>query len=143
MSFANNTAMLQGELLTPKEVALVEHILAGQSIKAAADLADMAHGAAYAACGRPRVRDAILGRRAQVFDQIVQKIANAATSAVDVLLEITLDKKAAPTARVAAARALIDNASKTSGDAELQHLIAEVESRLAALGDSAARRAAA
>jgi hypothetical protein len=87
----------------------------------------------------PAFRHALLTERQKVLDGAVSKLASSAGAAVDALVDVLNDEDAAPSARVAAARVVIEQARgavlDTALKAELEQIEALKEGRRLPTGD--------
>ena len=102
-------------------------ILTAPSIEAAAEAAGIARRTAFVYLGKPHVRAAIRGAFDETMKQAMRQAVNAMAGALATLQEIHADAEAPAGARVSAARAILENAARLSGDIDILERIEALE----------------
>jgi len=116
----------QRRKLTRKQQKAIVALLACPSIEAAAAVAGIGQRSLYRWLRLDQFQQAYASARKEIVSQAVTKLQATMTAAVDTLQTVMSDPEAPPSARVSAAKTVLDLALK-SGQLE------EVETRLAAI----------
>jgi hypothetical protein len=103
--------------------ALLAALLAEPTVARAAKQAGISERTAYRTLADPAFKAEYRDARRQVVAQVGTLLQQSATDAVEVLKEVMKDKDLLPTARVSAAKAILDAAFRSS---ELDDLAADV-----------------
>lgn len=108
--------------------ALTLAVAGGQTIKAAAGVAGCKITTAYAVSASPDFRQRVAELRSEITSQAVGRLSNAASQAVDTLVEL-LDAANDPSIRLNASKAILAALPSMSDFAELRQRIDAIESR--------------
>lgn len=134
------------KLTRRQEEALIALLEVG-SVAAAAEKCNLSPGTLFRYLQDPPFITRYREARGKLVETAIAKVQSAAESAVDTLLEIAQDKAAAPTARIAAARAILSQAVRgvewavqgTRGaESEHEHICAGCNDRYSCLGNDCA-----
>lgn len=105
---------------------LALRVAAGLSIKAAADVAKCSTQTAYNLSSSPEFRYRVCEIRSEVTTEAVGKLANAASQAVDTLVEL-MDVANEPSIRLNASKAILAALPGLSEFGELRRRVDEIE----------------
>ena len=114
-----------------EDAVLIALLLQGKTNRAAAKATNISESTVHRRLQDPTFRKALSNARSAVLAGVVNALANASDKAVDTLVEL-LDPKAVDTARLGAARAILEYSARMRESEELEQRIAELEE--AALG---------
>jgi hypothetical protein len=115
------------DALTGQEIKALAALLETGSIPEAARVIGKPERTVRRWAAKPAFRRALLGERQRVLDGAVSKLAVHAGAAVDALVAVMNDTAAAPSARVAAARVVLEQARGTVLDSALKDELENIE----------------
>jgi transposase-like protein len=125
------TAQPDTATLDPRERRAVEALLAGASHEAAAAAAGVSPRTLRRWVRLPRFAAALRAAQAQAFDEALGVLRASALDGVHALREVASDCEAPAAARVAAARALLEEGRKAIEVDEIEGRLAKLEEALA------------
>ena len=99
-----------GQELSPRQEAALLALLEAGTVRDAAAKCDTSEATLYRFLQEPLFLTRYREARARLVETGIARLQSACGTAVDTLLEIAQDKEAAPTARIAAARAILSQA---------------------------------
>jgi hypothetical protein len=105
-------------------------LAAGASKEDAAAMAGISRSTLYEWLKRPEFRGRVQAERQRLVDRAVGRLADASVRAADVLLEVADDTEAPPSARVAAARGVLEIGGRLREEAELGARLDDLEQAL-------------
>ena len=115
------------DLLDDKERQLLMALVQSPSISDAAQSVGIPRSTAYRMVGRPHFRAARKAAGRQALAQTLTRLQQVTGQAVQVLSDISNNPKVHPRDRVAASRAILDQARRISEVTDLQDLEAQIE----------------
>ena len=121
-----------GQNLTPKQERALASLLALGEVKAAAQDARCGETTLWRWLKDETFAAAYREGRRKVLEASASRLTSDSTKASAVLLQIAEDEKAPASARVAAARAIIENAVKAVETLDLEPRLKEIERQMAA-----------
>jgi phage terminase small subunit len=116
--------------LTVRQRKFVAALLAAPTVREAAKVAGICETTSHRYLADPRVRAALAERQDGVLGQVSRRLASEMNGALDVLAEVMHDAEAPPSARVSAARAVLDSGLKLAELVTLAERVADIERRL-------------
>lgn len=115
--------------LSRREARLVSALLASSSVGDAAALAGVSERSASRYLARAEVRAELARRQAGVLAHVSARLLEAMSESVEVLRELQRDEHASASARVSAARAMLESGLKLSELVALSERVAILEAR--------------
>ena len=119
-----------GEKLSRAKQTAIAALLTNPSIAAAASAAGIAERTIYRWLKIHGFQQAYAAARQECVKQALATIQQAMSTAVDVLSEVMSDPKAPASARISAARTVIDNGIKVSEIEKIEQRLSALERRL-------------
>ncbi|MEY4508193.1 MAG: hypothetical protein RLZZ450_315 [Pseudomonadota bacterium] len=125
---SSDSQPVPGEKLTPKECAVLVHMLAGLGVQQAAKLAGVGERTVWTWLreNEPFKRE-LRSRQRQAMDAVTRKLQSSSDKAVEALERVMGDATAPHGAVVSAARAVLDTAYRGVEVADLAQRIEELE----------------
>jgi hypothetical protein len=120
------------EILNPKQEKALASLLALGEVKGAAKAAGVGETTLWRWLKDETFAAAYRDGRRRLVEACASRLTSDSTEASKVLLQIAKDKKAPASARVAAAKAIIENAVKAVETLDLEPRLKEIEKNLAA-----------
>jgi len=121
--------MAHNGALSRREQALVAALLVSATIAEAARLAGVSERSASRYLARAEVRAELARRQAGVLAHVSARLLEAMSESVEVLRELQRDEHASASARVSAARAMLESGLKLSELVALSERVAILEAR--------------
>jgi len=121
--------MARDGALSRREQALVAALLVSATIAEAARLAGVSERSASRYLARAEVRAELARRQAGVLAHVSARLLEAMSESVEVLRELQRDEHASASARVSAARAMLESGLKLSELVALSERVAILEAR--------------
>lgn len=118
--------------LSKKQTDFIIALMTRDTITQAHEQAGISQASAYKYLKDPIFKKAMSDMRTEAMRTVTQKLMNSGTDAVDALTTIMNDKTAAHTARVSAARAILEHLTKTF---ELSDIVERLEKLENSVGD--------
>ena len=110
MSRPNRQELANNSTLTPRQERGIAALLTSPTVESAAKLAGCGVRTLHTWLSQPHFAEAYSEARRSLVDQSVTRLQAACRLAVDALTTIVTNTQAAPSARIAAARVIIDTA---------------------------------
>jgi|SRR5215475_9001509 len=113
--------------LTDKQRRAIAALLSEPTTKAAAETAKVGETTIHRWLNDPIFSAALKESRERVFESTLAALQGASSKAVETLLDVMKDEKAQPSARVSAARTMLELAIKGRDQLELSERLAYLE----------------
>jgi len=110
---------MHGSALSTRQRRFCTALLTAPSIEAAAEAAGIARRTAFVYLKKPDVRAVIRRLSDEAMKQATRRAVSAMAGALATLEEIHTDEEAPASARVAAARAILQNAARLNGELDI------------------------
>lgn len=116
--------------LSAKEYRFIRAVLAGYEIPASATIAGVSERTGWRWLSRPTIRRELARHQEAVLGIVARRMAREMGAALDVLSAIMLDTGATDSARVSAARAVLDSGLRLTELVTLADRVDELERRM-------------
>jgi hypothetical protein len=111
---------------------LVVALASGQPVRQAAETADVSERTVYRRLQDDAFRASLARERGRLVEEAVGRLAHGMAAAADTLASIAADSDAPFSARVSAARAVLELGSRLRGELDLERRLEQLEEALAA-----------
>jgi hypothetical protein len=111
--------------------ALIIALAGGQPVRQAAETADVSERTVYRRLQDDRFRASLARERAGLVEEAIGRLAIGMTTAADTLTTIAADAEAPASARVSAARAVLELGSRLRAELDIEHRLEQLEDALA------------
>ena len=106
---------------------LMVALASGQPVRQAAESADVSERTVYRRLQDEAFRMSLARERARLIEEAVGRLAYGMTTAADTLAEIAADTGAPASARVSAARAVLELGQRLRGELDLERRLEQLE----------------
>ena len=120
--------------------ALIVALACGQPVRQAGETADVSERTVYRRLQDEAFRASLARERARLVEEAVGRLASGMTTAADTLATIATDSEASASARVSAARAVLELGSRLRAELDLEHRLERLEDALATRSGTGRRR---
>lgn len=120
--------------LSKKQTDFIVALMTCDTITQAHEQAGISQASAYKYLKDPIFKKAMNEMRTEAMRTVTQKLMNSGTDAVDALTTIMNDTSAAHTARVSAARAILDHLTKTFELSDIVEYLERIDSKISDKG---------
>src|SRR5215510_760248 len=126
--------------LSAKQQRAIEALLSEPTTRAAAAVARVSETTIWRWLADPVFSKAYRSSRSQLLDRILTQLQARGQDAIEALADVMKDADSPPSARVSAARAILEIALKARDSLEIEERLKALEDRLDAMPQSAARK---
>lgn len=125
---------MKNETLTAQQARTIEALLTEPTQEKAATKAKVSRATITRWMGEPTFKQAYSEARSQLIETVMTALHSASVKAVTTLTDVMSDKEAQPSARVSAAKAVLDNLLRSREQIEIEERLKSLEKQLSEKG---------